>query len=349
MLFLVKSAASTTCPQPEGTASSLIYNTLPFLNPGGGTEQQHHHLYINTRRLSLFHIPSTFAPANTHANVFVFLWCFYTRARQRQDKCSYDAFHTRHVGPGVKGIIGMHRFNICLVVVLSLSCSGVKTPLPSGISKECRHIVSANCDFEGNYLLISYNVYGPFGEQLGRPKIAHRSHNDVRHLCWHAGKIVLQKPPSGKPEGLGLLGEEGCTFPLPLWSILGRERAYMEERGLPSSFLQGEGGCKSHPHFKIAFFAYAYVYSPRDIHGGGGQLVVINKLGMVLTAWFTEWFTMKYSLPISNQDLWITKSLGFSGFGAFTETTQNILCHYQAEPQLAIYFFYKNLIPQGFR
>ena len=35
----------------------------------------------------------------------------------------------RHVGPGVKGIIGMHRFNICLVVVLSLSCSGVKTPL----------------------------------------------------------------------------------------------------------------------------------------------------------------------------------------------------------------------------
>ena len=41
---------------------------------------------------------------------------------------SYDAFHTRFVGPGVKGIIGMHRFNICLVVVLSLSCSGVKTP-----------------------------------------------------------------------------------------------------------------------------------------------------------------------------------------------------------------------------
>ena len=31
---------------------------------------------------------------------------------------SYDAFHTRHVGPGVKSIIGMHRFNICLVVVL---------------------------------------------------------------------------------------------------------------------------------------------------------------------------------------------------------------------------------------
>ena len=30
---------------------------------------------------------------------------------------------------GVKGIIGMHSSNICLVVVLSLSCSGVKTPL----------------------------------------------------------------------------------------------------------------------------------------------------------------------------------------------------------------------------
>ena len=41
---------------------------------------------------------------------------------------SYDAFHTWFVGPGVKGIIGMHRFNIRLVVVL-LSCSGVKIPL----------------------------------------------------------------------------------------------------------------------------------------------------------------------------------------------------------------------------
>ena len=29
----------------------------------------------------------------------------------------------------MKGIIEMHRFNICLVVVLSLSCSGVKAPL----------------------------------------------------------------------------------------------------------------------------------------------------------------------------------------------------------------------------
>ena len=41
---------------------------------------------------------------------------------------SYDAFHTRSDMSGVKGIIGMHRFNICLDCVLSLSCSGVKTP-----------------------------------------------------------------------------------------------------------------------------------------------------------------------------------------------------------------------------
>ena len=62
------------------------------------------------------------------------LWCFHTRARQRQDKTnvepvhSYGAFHTRYGNDGVKDIIGMHRFNICLVV-LSLFCSGVKTPL----------------------------------------------------------------------------------------------------------------------------------------------------------------------------------------------------------------------------
>ena len=51
------------------------------------------------------------------------------RQRQDNDKTnvepvrSYDAFHTRSgVNDGVKGIIGMHRFNICVVVVLSLSC-----------------------------------------------------------------------------------------------------------------------------------------------------------------------------------------------------------------------------------
>ena len=47
---------------------------------------------------------------------------------------SYDAYDK----PGVKGIIGMHRFNICLVVVLSLSCSGVKTPHDSVSNLEKR-------------------------------------------------------------------------------------------------------------------------------------------------------------------------------------------------------------------
>ena len=38
----------------------------------------------------------------------------------------------------------------------------------------------------GITLPMSYNVDGPSGEHLGlgRPKIAHGSHNDVRHLCW---------------------------------------------------------------------------------------------------------------------------------------------------------------------
>ena len=56
------------------------------------------------------------------------LWCVHTRARQRQYNktnvepvYSYDAFHTGPATTGVKGIIGMHRFNICLVAVLSLS------------------------------------------------------------------------------------------------------------------------------------------------------------------------------------------------------------------------------------
>ena len=40
---------------------------------------------------------------------------------------SYDAFHTRSDKPGVKGIIGMHRFNICLVVVL-LWCENTRRP-----------------------------------------------------------------------------------------------------------------------------------------------------------------------------------------------------------------------------
>ena len=44
---------------------------------------------------------------------------------------------------GVKGIIGMHRFNICLVVLSS--CSGVKTPLVVFISTQ--YIVSDSCPY----------------------------------------------------------------------------------------------------------------------------------------------------------------------------------------------------------
>ena len=28
------------------------------------------------------------------------------------------------------------------------------------------------------------SIHRSFGEHLGRPKIAHGSHNDVRRLCW---------------------------------------------------------------------------------------------------------------------------------------------------------------------
>ena len=72
-------------------------------------------------------------PFHTIARAFSFTNGVFT-PEQDNDKTnvepvhSYDAFHTVVAGPGVKGIVGMHRFNICLVV-LSLSCSGVKTPL----------------------------------------------------------------------------------------------------------------------------------------------------------------------------------------------------------------------------
>ena len=55
---------------------------------------------------------------------------------------SYDAFHSGHVGPGVKlkGKIGMHRFNICLVVVL-LWCENTIT---LGYFPVCSSNVSRN-------------------------------------------------------------------------------------------------------------------------------------------------------------------------------------------------------------
>ena len=78
----------------------------------------------------------------------------------------------------------------------------------------------------GITLPISYNVYGPFGEHLRRPTIAHERQNDVRRLL--LAELGLRKPPSGNPEGIGLLGEEGCTFPLPLWSSNRRESGRTE-------------------------------------------------------------------------------------------------------------------------
>ena len=151
--------------------------------------------------------------------------------------------------------------------------------LPGGISKEWRHIISANCNFEGETLPIVPMFTGLSGNTWETAKIAHESHNDVRRLCWHADAIFVllaelgrRKPPSGDPRFTGrrlhlpasavlkqspsIGGNRGSVQ-----RILGRERAYMEEKGLPSSLPQGEGGCKSRPHFKIAFSAFACVHS----------------------------------------------------------------------------------------
>ena len=48
---------------------------------------------------------------------------------------SYDAFQTRHVEPGVKGIIGMHRFNNSSSLLYK-SCVNV-LPLSSHASNLC--------------------------------------------------------------------------------------------------------------------------------------------------------------------------------------------------------------------
>ena len=41
-------------------------------------------------------------------------------------------------------------------------------------------------------------------------------------------ELGLRKAPSGNPEGFGLLGEEGCTFLLPLWPSNRRESGETE-------------------------------------------------------------------------------------------------------------------------
>ena len=71
--------------------------------------------------------------------------------------------------------------------------------LPGGISKEWRQIVSANCDFEGETSPIVPMFTGLSGNTWETAKIAHKSHNDVRRLCWRhlrsAGRTWAAKGP----------------------------------------------------------------------------------------------------------------------------------------------------------
>ena len=104
-----------------------------------------HPIYILIRDGCPFSpVPSTFAPANTHANVFFVL-------------------------------------------------------LPVDICKECFTLFRPIVTLRGITLPMSYNVYGPFREHLGRPKIAHGSHNDVRRLCWP--NLGCESPLAETPKG----------------------------------------------------------------------------------------------------------------------------------------------------
>ena len=98
-------------------------------------------LYINSEQWYQWHVPSTLATVNTHANVFFV----------------FD------------------------------------------ISKDWRDIVSANCDFEGETGPIVPMFTGLSGNTWETAKIAHDSHNDVRHLCWphlrSAGRTWAAKGP----------------------------------------------------------------------------------------------------------------------------------------------------------
>ena len=86
-------------------------------------------LYINSEQWYQWHVPSTFATVNTHANVFFVF-------------------------------------------------------LPGGINKEWRHILSVNCDFEGETGPSVPMFTGLSGNTWETTKIAHESHNDVGRLCW---------------------------------------------------------------------------------------------------------------------------------------------------------------------
>ena len=90
--------------------------------------------------------------------------------------------------------------------------------LPGGISKEWRHMLllfRQIVTLRGITLPISYHVYGPFGEHLGRPKIAHGSHNDVRRLCWL--NLGCESPLAETPKG-SLCWENLCGWG---WGWLG--------------------------------------------------------------------------------------------------------------------------------
>ena len=130
--------------------------------------------------------------------------------------------------------------------------------LPGGISKEWRHIVSANCDFDRELSPCLCNVYGPFGQDLGDRK------NYVRRMWGHAGAIFillaelgLQKPPSGNPEGL-------------VWQGQGKVA--------PSRFRCGQ--------------AIVVNRGKRDIHGSRD----IHGLQLVYNIIVTMWYWWLYSL-----------------------------------------------------
>ena len=95
--------------------------------------------------------------------------------------------------------------------------------LPGGISKEWRHIVSANCHFDRQSLPCLGKFTGLSGKTWETPKIAHESHNDVRHMrgqCWchlrSAGQTWAAKAPYRKPRRARLAGEKVAV--VKLWS-----------------------------------------------------------------------------------------------------------------------------------
>ena len=61
----------------------------------------------------------------------------------------------------------------------------------------------------GEFTLPISSVHGSFGKHLGRPTIAHGSHNDVRHLC--GPNLGCQIPLTETPKG-SLCWENLCGW-----------------------------------------------------------------------------------------------------------------------------------------